>query len=129
VFDGDYLSFAKQELEARKRLQYPPYTRLMKFLVTDRDPESARQAAQELARICREQATHMGTHKQAVAVLGPAPAPLSKLKNRYRWHLYVKAWNSKDLLDFAEAILTQAKGSAVLRRVQLSVDRDPVSTL
>jgi primosomal protein N' (replication factor Y) len=129
VVDGDYLSFGKQELEARQRLQYPPHTRLVKLLVTDRDSDSARLAAQELAEICRRQALEMGARQQSAAVLGPAPAPLWKLKNRYRWHLYVKAWNSKDLLELVETVLVQAKGSAILRKVQLSVDRDPVSTL
>jgi primosomal protein N' (replication factor Y) (superfamily II helicase) len=129
VVDGDYLSFGQQELEARKRLQYPPHTRLVKLLVTDRDAESARLAAHELAELCRKLASEMATRQQSAAVLGPAPAPLWKLKNRYRWHLYVKAWHSKDLLEFVETVFAHAKGSPILKKVQLSVDRDPVSTL
>jgi primosomal protein N' (replication factor Y) (superfamily II helicase) len=129
VLDGDYLSFGMRELEARKGLQYPPYTKLVKLLVTDNDSESAGQAAHELAHVCREQAADLNSRQRPVAVLGPAPAPLWKLKNRYRWQLYVKAWNSRDLRDFVEGVLARAKSSALLRRSQVSVDRDPVSTL
>ncbi len=129
VLNGDYLSFALTELEARKRLQYPPYTRLLKLLVTDRDPGVARQAAEVLAWICREQTRQLAASHRHMAVLGPAPAPLAKLKNRYRWHLYVKAWSGQDLQEFTQTVLAQARNQAILRRAQVSVDRDPVSTL
>lgn len=129
VLDGDYLNFARLELEARRRLQYPPYTRMAKLLITDRDPEIARQAAYQLARMCQDLVAPMVAQQQPLAVLGPAPAPLSKLKNRHRWQLYVKAWNSKDLQDFVRDLFAQVNDSALLRRVQLNVDRDPMSTL
>lgn len=129
VLNGDYLTFAKHELEARRGLQYPPITRLTKLLVTSRDPEMARQAANELARLGHAQVEKMSAQNKPIAVLGPAPAPLSKLKSRYRWHLYVKAWNSKDLKEFVQSLLDLARDVTLLRRVHLNVDRDPVSTL
>jgi primosomal protein N' (replication factor Y) len=64
-----------------------------------------------------------------VAILGPAPAPLRKLKNRYRWHIFVKAWTNQELQKFAATVFARAGSLPVLRRVQLSADRDPVSTL
>lgn len=129
ALNGDYLNFAGQELESRRNLQYPPFTRLAKILVTDRDPEIARQAAHELARFGHELVGRMAAHRQSLVIMGPAPAPLSKLKNRYRWQIYVKAWNSRDLQEFVGSLLIQARDAALLRRAQLSVDRDPMSTL
>jgi len=129
VLNGDYLTFAKHELEARRGLQYPPITRLTKLLVTSRDSELARQAAHELVRLAHAQIDKMSAQNKPIAVLGPAPAPLSKLKSRYRWHLYVKAWNSKDLKEFVQSLLDLARDVTLLRRVHLNVDRDPMSTL
>jgi primosomal protein N' (replication factor Y) (superfamily II helicase) len=129
VLNGDYLNFCALELAARKQLQYPPFTKLLKLLVTDHREEMAQKAAQELARLCRDEAARSRTQNLAIAVLGPAPAPLWKLKKRYRWHIFIKAWTNHDLQQFTGAVLEQAKSSALVRRVQLSVDRDPMSTL
>jgi primosomal protein N' (replication factor Y) len=125
----DYLEFCRQELDSRQRLQYPPTTRLLKLLVTSRHEEDTRLAAQELAHLCREAAGELRAQRLPVAILGPAPAPLRKLKNRYRWHIFVKAWTNQELQKFAATVFARAGSLPVLRRVQLSADRDPVSTL
>jgi primosomal protein N' (replication factor Y) len=129
VLNGDYLSFCDRELIARQQLQYPPFTKLMKLLVTDHRELVAKEAARELAQMCRTQAAQLSSENHPIAVLGPAPAPLWKLKKRYRWHIFIKAWTNNDLQQFTGMVLAQAKSSALLRRVQLTVDRDPMSTL
>jgi primosomal protein N' (replication factor Y) (superfamily II helicase) len=129
VLNGDYLSFCDQELVSRQQLQYPPFTKLMKLLVTDHRELIAQQAARELAQLCRTQAAQLRSENRPIAVLGPAPAPLWKLKKRYRWHIFIKAWTNNDLQQFTATVLSQTRSMAVMRRVQLAVDRDPMSTL
>ncbi len=129
VCNMDYESFCLQEMESRRMLQYPPYTRLLKMLVTSPHEEKTREGALELASLCRKVAREFQNCGIHVAVLGPSPAPLTRLKNRYRWHLFAKAWTSRDLQKFTEAVLEADPRNPALRRVQVSMDRDPLMTL
>lgn len=129
VIKNDYETFAGTELESRKALQYPPFVKLARFLVTSHREAAAEKAAWELAVLCRELAAQ---HREAhldVAVLGPSPAPLTKLKNRYRWQIYVKAWSAGELQEFIAAVMERRKNLPDLRRVHLVVDRDPMTGL
>ncbi len=123
----DYLEFCRHELRSRKQLQYPPFCRLVKFLITARKAEQARSAAQQFARLSAEVIDRLKDDNIQLALLGPAPAPIAKLKNRYRWHLYVKGWRSRDIQQMIETVLGQADRIGALRRVDLAIDRDPVS--
>ena len=125
VVTMDYQGFCRKELESRERLQYPPFVRLLRLLVTSTREDLTRQAAGELATLCREVASELRSQGQYLAVLGPSPAPLVKLKNRFRWHIYVKAWANQDLQQFTEVVLERSSGHPTLRRVQVAIDRDP----
>lgn len=129
VVNMDYLSFCDKELESRARLQYPPFTRLVKILVTSPDEAHTRQAALKLASMCRNLAARFRSRKQPLAVLGPSPAPILRLNQRYRWQIFVKAWSNQTLQQFIETLLEQSKGVNVLRRVQVAIDRDPTTSL
>jgi primosomal protein N' (replication factor Y) (superfamily II helicase) len=125
VLNMDYHGFCRKELASRERLQYPPFARLLRFLVTSGREELTRHAASELAHLCREAASEFRSQAKYLAILGPSPAPLVKLKNRFRWHIYAKAWTNKDLQEFTETVLERSNTHPVLRRVQLAIDRDP----
>ncbi|NLI82143.1 MAG: primosomal protein N' [Deltaproteobacteria bacterium] len=129
VLKMDYLSFVEKELESRERLQYPPFTRLVKFLLTSPREENAREAAAQLAGLSREVAEDLRSENRHVAVLGPSSAVHARLKNRFRWHVFVKAWTNRDLQELINRVLSRKKGLAPLNRVHLAVDRDPVMTL
>ncbi|ABK17125.1 replication restart helicase PriA [Syntrophobacter fumaroxidans] len=125
----DYERFCDIELQSREQLRYPPFARFLKFLVTSRSEAQTREAARRLAALCRETAERFDASGRPAAVLGPSPAPLLKLKDRYRWHVFVKAWTSRDLQDFTETVLSGARSDPALRRVQLAVDRDPMMSM
>jgi primosomal protein N' (replication factor Y) len=129
VVTMDYSSFCTRELHSRELLQYPPYTRFLKLLVTAGDEAATREAATQLGSLCREVAATLRAEDCHVAVLGPAPAPLVKLKSRYRWHLFIKAWTNGEMDRFVSAVLEQSKSHPALRRVQLAVDRDPMTSV
>jgi primosomal protein N' (replication factor Y) len=128
VVNMDYMEFCKEELASREKLQYPPYTRMLKLLVTAPNEGVTRDAAHLLASLSREASDLLSEHNRHVAVLGPAPAPVQKLNNRFRWHIYIKGWTSQDLQLFIEAVMDRMKTVPQLRRVQIAVDRDPVSS-
>jgi primosomal protein N' (replication factor Y) len=63
-------------------------------------------------------------------MLGPAPAALAKLNNRYRWHLLLKAPTTRRLHDVIDRGLSALRQQAIPRHgVRLIVDVDPVNLL
>lgn len=129
VVGMDYESFCLSELESRRLLQYPPFSRMLKFLVTASDERFAREACFALAEICRTISIEFGGENHSIALLGPAPAPLARLKGRFRWHIFVKSWTSGSLQRFTEAVLARTHESRELRRAQVAIDRDPTMNL
>jgi len=125
----DYDGFCREELRSRKTLQYPPFTRLLKILVTSAGEESAREGARLLAVVCRQRADSFRSTERSVAVLGPSPAAYVKLRNRFRWHLFIKTWTSSDMQSFTECVLESIKGDPAFRSVQITVDRDPATEI
>lgn len=125
----DYDHFCEHELASRRTLQYPPFTRMARVLVTGPHGHGTAQAAAELGRMGRAVKAALEAKGIPLAILGPAPAPIQKLKKRYRYNLYVKAWKAEDLQTAVESILEQAAQQASLASVQVTVDRDPVSSL
>ena len=125
----DYDGFCAEELKSRKNLQYPPFARLLKILVTSASEESARAGARLLAAVCREKAEEFRSKGRSVAVLGPSPSAYLKLKNRFRWQVFIKTWTSSDMQKFMECALESIKGDPAMRAVQVTVDRDPASEI
>lgn len=123
----DYDGFCREELKSRENLQYPPFTRLLKILVTSASEESARSGARMLAAVCREKADSLRSTGGSVAVLGPSPAAHVKLKNRFRWQIFIKTWSSSDMQNFSGDVLQTVKSDPAFRSVQITVDRDPAT--
>jgi primosomal protein N' (replication factor Y) len=111
----DYEAFSAQEIGFRRRAQYPPFTSLVRLLVTSDQENDAADTARLLARTC----TCSG-----VTVVGPAPAPLSRLKDRFRWHILLKGEKANVLAVARNALATVPDGSS-----HVVADVDPLSLL
>ena len=116
----DYATFAARELEFRAALRYPPVTALVNVVVRGATAEQAMTDAGTLARhVARE------TGARAIAILGPAPAPLAKLRGEHRAQFFVKGGDRAAMRAAVRRALTAFP--AVARRAV--VDVDPVSML
>ena len=77
----DYPSFLREELARREPHGYPPFRALALVDVSGTDADAAAGLAEALAQLAR------GDAGNGVEVLGPAPAPLARVRGRFRWHL------------------------------------------
>lgn len=113
---GDRDAFYAAEAEARKEAFAPPFGRWAAIIVSSEDEAEARDAARRIG----------GTRPDLpdVMVLGPAPAPLSLLRGRYRYRLLINARRSAKLQDVIRAWLAPLQFS---QGVRVSVDIDPYS--
>jgi primosomal protein N' (replication factor Y) (superfamily II helicase) len=116
----DYAAFAEGELERRRTLGYPPFTRMMAARVEGSEA-GARRTAEALAHAARPALAG------EVAMLGPAPAAIERLRGRYRWHLLFRAETPKALFRVHAALARVAHrppGGAAIR-----FDMDPYSMM
>lgn len=116
--------FYRQELAARKQFGFPPYQRMAMLRFQHRNLKTVEIFSYEMASFVRSHSQKKG---YGIQVVGPSEAPLSKLKNLYRWQCMIRAESVKQL----QIILRAANEYAVFRKtsVQFAVDVDPVSAL
>ena len=121
----DYQGFFSMESEFRRALGYPPFGRLVNLRLDGADGSAVEMQGKRLAEELRRMAKRSGK-SAALEVLGPAPAPIEKLRNRYRWQILLRSRQSAQLLSLARRareLLPRA------RSVRLHIDVDPHSML
>ena len=113
---GDRDAFYAVETEARRHAGAPPFGRWAAIIVSSEDEAEAREAAQRIGATRPE--------LPDVAVLGPAPAPLSLLRGRYRYRLLLNARRSAEL----QRVIRDWLGALSFPQgVRIGVDIDPYS--
>ncbi|MGE4602145.1 MAG: primosomal protein N', partial [Planctomycetota bacterium] len=110
----------EQEDAVRKLLKYPPHGHLARLLCEDKDERRVIQSAQGLADAMK------ACPGDSVQILGPAPAPLERLRGRYRQHILLKCTDRKPIRDVARIALDEKPRWASTR---ISVDIDPQNLL
>jgi primosomal protein N' (replication factor Y) (superfamily II helicase) len=122
----DFHGFYAEEIASRKRLGYPPAVRLAAMRFDARDPRAVEQFCQAFVALLSPYVRAA----EGVTLLGPAPAALAKLNNRYRWHLLLKAPNARRLHEVIEHGLDALRQAPIPRSgVRFAVDVDPVNLL
>ncbi len=116
----DYEGFVASELPNRESTGLPPFGRLVRILA--RGPEE---------HIVRDYLSHLADALKAAApanvkLVGPAPAPVLKIRNLYRYHLRLIAPSPKPLQDLLHSVPATVP---VPNGVELAIDVDPVSML
>ena len=119
----------ERELKIRKMPLFPPFVRLIAFLVNGEDESEVRKIATRVATCCRELITDRcvseGTLVQSgLEVLGPAPAPIDRLCDRYRWQVLIKGRKVEELHRVCSGVVEMARGLAA-GDTRIAIDVDP----
>jgi primosomal protein N' (replication factor Y) len=122
----DYEGFANQELIHRNALMYPPYGSLMSLRVQSSEHNKAYQLAQQVGNRARALQNQFAPYK-SLEVLGPAEAPMAKLKNQYRYYLLIKGTQKAVLNRFIRQLLGDE--SWIPAKCRIIVDIDPLQLL
>ena len=118
----DYEGFVRRELQFRRPFFYPPFGALANVLVQSDDMAEAAAWAGTLGR------WFSGGQAPGLRMLGPAAAPVSRLKRIYRFHLLLKAEKRGALQAALRAMLQHAEHAGVPRRA-IVIDVDPISLM
>lgn len=114
----DYQAFYEEEIRYRKSLSYPPFVSLASMLVHGDDLGRAQATAAEIRRALDEANT-----EQTCRILGPAPAPLSRLRGEHRIQILLKSRSRPRMRQLIDLALAEASArGADMRAVNLEID-------
>ena len=119
----DAAGFYQQELEFRREAGYPPFSFLAAFAISGLSEQTVSDQADSTARTLSRLKTEL---KVRVEILGPAPSPIYRLRNRFRRQILLKGANRNDLHRLLASWRQQA---AIPSTVRISVDIDPVDMM
>ncbi|HWP65183.1 MAG TPA: primosomal protein N', partial [Candidatus Limnocylindria bacterium] len=122
--EHDYERFMAGELARREELGYPPFARFVGVRLEGRDARRVERSARALAEALASEARTLGLGGDAV--LGPAPAPIERVRGRYRWQVLARAAAPAAVRALARAAATHAR-AARERDLRVIIDVDPYS--
>jgi primosomal protein N' (replication factor Y) len=117
----DYQAFYEKELHFRRMMHYPPFSAMANLLVRSEKQEMAMRMSSELGHL-------LNPPPEKLRVMGPAEAPVPRLKNEYRYQFLIKAASRKSLNE----LLQRARNFAAERKwgaTALVVDVDPLTLM
>jgi primosomal protein N' (replication factor Y) len=125
---GDLDQFIDSELNARLQARYPPFVELVNVMITSPELSAASRSAQRMRGLLETDLA--GT---SAKVLGPAPAPLSRLRGLYRWHILIKTTDPDLVAERIKLSVSRlyeySRTFPAGKEVRVSLDVDPVSLL
>ncbi len=122
--DQDYERFIRRELRLRQELGWPPFARMALVRIEGAEAAAVAATAERAAAALRAQA-----RDDAMRVLGPAPAPIERLRGRYRWQVVVRSTEQAPMRAALAAMLARVGGREEHAGVFVGVDMDPVNML
>ncbi len=117
----DYAAFYRKEIEFRKWLRYPPFAVLANVMVRAEKQEDALRMATQLGHV-------LMPAPEGIRVMGPAEAPVLRVRNEYRYQILLKAASRpklRSVLHELRALAEQQKWKATA----LTIDVDPISLM
>lgn len=128
VQTNDYSGFYQKEILERNNAKYPPFYKLALIEFKSPNLPQVKKASNEFYKFLKYD-------KKIIEVLGPAPAYISKLSGKYRWHILVKSNRAYDPNgNYLHSVLKQSINEfqskvKKISNVKLIIDIDPVSTI
>jgi primosomal protein N' (replication factor Y) len=119
----DFAAFADYELPIRREFRYPPYSAVVRFVFRGSSAELVAAFAEGIAEKLRMRTQSLVPTPR---ILGPAPAPIEKLRGKFRIHLLIQAENQADINPILHELRSE---HAAHNEIEWIVDVDALSML
>ena len=119
-----YSEMYDKEMAIRKMPAFPPLLRMINIHIQGSREQDVKQAAAAIAGMCSEFAKSLAaeTRRRPIEILGPAPSPLDRLRDRYRWQVLLKGASQDDLHAVCNQVVMDDFAAGDIR---IAVDVDP----
>src|SRR5262249_6553718 len=121
VVTHDFSTFSDAELRRRQVLAYPPFTRMAALRIEGSHPDQTADVAHTLGNILEKRLT------KGIRLLGPAPAPLARIKGKTRWQILLKGPSHAALGPLLAAV--EYALPKLPQSVKVVIDVDPTAML
>jgi primosomal protein N' (replication factor Y) (superfamily II helicase) len=122
----DYGKFVAEELRGREAPVYPPFVRVANIVFSGTIEDAVAKLAEAGDAWIRQ--LIVKRNLSGLTVVGPAPCPIERIKNRWRWHVLVKAERPGDLTRLGRFFMERFEVPAG-SELRITFDRDPVALL
>lgn len=127
VREHNFVGFYNEEIEFRRAINYPPFSRVIVIEFKGKNERSVEETAMQFGK-------RLSVSIPRESVLGPAPAVLSKIKNDFRWQIIIKADKETDkngtrARNSVARAVNEEGSRATARNVKIIVDVDPTGIL
>ena len=122
--EHDVNAFHNKELKFRKRLNYPPFKKIIALEIVCENETQGKNAIDKL----RQAYSRLISREKSVDLIGPSKAALYRLQNKFRWHLILRGGNMKQLQNILLKF-SQLNESKARDKVKLTIDVDPLNLL
>jgi len=118
----DYEQLYAKEMHIRENPMFPPFLRMINLKITGSNEGKVQAVATQVAQMCH------AAKATGVQILGPAPAPIDRIRDRYRWQILLKGTESVSLHRVCALVV--AKSATLTKRdIRIAVDVDPESMM
>lgn len=119
---SSFNSFADFELQERADMLYPPVWRMAMIRIQSQSEEAGERAADLVVKRARQLQKQISTYADNLVALGPAPAPLFKLRGKFRYQVMIKCDSSQRLNAFCKQLLSNEDWIPAGTKVQVDID-------
>jgi len=119
----DYLAFYQQEIQYRRELGYPPFSRMVNIIVRGGNINLLKAAATRLMNLL------VSLKPDEITALGPAQAPIFKIRGQWRLQILLKSSHTLLLNDLIRAGLAEFQAGFTGEGIQIDIDVDPINLM
>ncbi len=127
--DQDFKRFYNHEINFRKVLSYPPFSRLVQLSISGKDKQKTKAFAADFGEFLKNLQHSDPLFTNNVEIFGPIEAPMVKIAQNYRWQILLKSIKSMPLHGFVNRLMHQNSTWLNNRLVKVAIDIDPYMML
>lgn len=121
-----YIDFYEKEVESRSPLQYPPFSHMARLLLRGKDENDVIDAAHNISNHLE---ILQADNFPDVKILGPAPAPLSKIDGKFRWHFMLRSKHVDNISQLLQSLIADLPPEIKSNAIECIMDIDPTNAL
>ncbi len=119
----DYRAFYQQEIQYRRELGYPPFSKMINIIIKGGNVNVLKAATTRLMNLL------ISLKPDSISILGPAQAPIFKIRGQYRFQILLKSSQSLALNEFIRKGVAEFHAGFMEEGVSLDIDVDPVNLM
>jgi primosomal protein N' (replication factor Y) len=123
--DQDFRAFYQKEIQFRRDLDYPPFSRMILVKISSRKKDEGQRFAAQLGKRARRIIASKPAFVKHVQFFGPLASPVAKIASYHRWQMLLKGMHPASLREFAQNLMFDPKLPRPDRSVKIAVDVDP----